>query len=248
MIPKVLHRIWLGSSAVPPGFSDATASWQKFFPDYELTLWRDRDMVNLGLPSLWFSAKTYAERADIARYLIMSMYGGIYADCDVVPRTRFDFLWCEDDTDVVFEEAPGRVMNGLFVSKPRSMVSRLASGLSVRSARRQSADAAPNVRTGPYVFSAAVSYARDIMPHGVRVHPPGFVHVRGAPEAYAVASAPFREPPAWTEVADHASLDGAAQLDLSEVWSEAMLVARLFPVRVRRRLRSWREELGPALR
>jgi hypothetical protein len=248
VIPKAVHRIWLGPASLPPSFSDATASWRKFFPDYELMLWRDKDMAELRLPSLWFSAQTYAERADIARYRIMSMYGGIYADCDVVPLTRFDFLWCQDDTDVVFEEAPARVMNGLFVCKPGSMVPRLASGLSARSARGQSADAAPNVRTGPYVFSAAVSYARDIMPHGIRVYPPGFVHVRGAPEAYAVASAPFREPPAWVEVADHAGSDGRSRLELSDFWSEAALLARLLPVRVRRRLRGWREEFGVASR
>ena len=75
-------------------------------------LWRDKDMAELRLPSLWSSAKTYAEQADVARYRIMSTYGGICADCDVVPLTRLDFLWCEDDSDIVFEESPGIVWNG----------------------------------------------------------------------------------------------------------------------------------------
>ena len=244
----MIHRIWLGPASPPQRFYDATASWQEFFPDYELVLWRDKDMAELRLPSLWSSAKTYAERADIARYRIMRMYGGIYADCDVVPLTRFDFLWCEEDSEIVFEESPGIVWNGLFVSVPGSIVPWLATSLSDRSARKQSAEAAPNVRTGPYVFSAAVSYARDISPHGIRVYPPGFVHVRGAPEAYAIASAPFRDPPDWAEVAHHAVPDGMVRLRPIDVWSEAMLLGRLFPVRVRRRLRGWRKQFGTASR
>ena len=103
------------------------------------------------------------------------------------------------------------------------------------------------MRTGPYVFSAAVSYARDISPHGIRVYPPGFVHVRGAPEAHAIASAPFRDPPDWAEVVHHAVPDGASQLQPIDVWSVAMLLARLFPVRVRRRLRGWRKQFGTAV-
>lgn len=111
MIPKTVHGIWLGPAPLPPIFSDATASWQELFPDYELVLWRDKDMAELQLPSFWSSARTYAEQADIARYRIMCMYGDIYADCDVVPLTRFDCLWCEDDSDIVFEESPGIVWN-----------------------------------------------------------------------------------------------------------------------------------------
>ena len=250
MIPKVVHRIWLGSASPPPIFSDATVAWQKFFSDYALILWRDKDMAELHLPSLWSSAKTYAEQADIARYNIMCLYGGVYADCDVVPLTRFDFLWCEDDSDIVFEESPGMVSNGLFVSKPGSIVSRLASGLSAINARTESPEAPPNIRTGPWVFSRAVSYARDISPHGIRVYPPGFVqHVGDAPEAYAIASSLFRDPPdGWAKVADHAVLDGTQRLRPLEVWSEAVFLARLFPARVRRRMRGWGKQFGTAFR
>lgn len=121
-------------------------------------------------------------------------------------------------------------------------MARLASVLSVRSAGKQSAEAAPNVRIGPYVFSAAVSYARDISPHGIRGYPPGFVHVRGAPAGHAIASAPFRDPPDWAEVADQSVAGGASRLQPIDVWSEAMLLTGLWPVRVRRQLRRWRSQ------
>jgi len=242
MAPKVIHRIWFGQAQPPPAFTAATCAWRDLFPDYELRLWTDDDIPRLALPYYWRLARTYAERADIARYHIMSHYGGIYADCDVVPLTRFDFLWSSSDSDVLFEEAPQLIWNGLFVTTPGSLVMTLAKGLSARSARLHSPDAAPNVRTGPYVFSAAASYARDIKPHGIRVYPPGFVHVRGQPQAHAIASAPFRDPPDWAKVADHVGTAPARPPWIS-LLPEAILLARIFPVRARRRLRAWREPL-----
>lgn len=75
MIPKVVHRISLGSASSPPRFSDAAVQWPKCFPDYELMLWHNKNMADLQLPSLWFSAKIYAEQADIARYWEQQLAG-----------------------------------------------------------------------------------------------------------------------------------------------------------------------------
>ena len=88
------------------------------------------------------------------------------------------------------------------------------------------------------------------MPHGIRVYRPGFVHMRGAPEAYAIASAPFRDPPDWAGVAHYVVPDGTSRLQPMEVWSEVILLARSFPVRVRRQrgLRGWRKQFGTASR
>jgi hypothetical protein len=38
-------------------------------------LWHNKNMADLQLPSLWFSAKIYAEQADIARYWEQQLAG-----------------------------------------------------------------------------------------------------------------------------------------------------------------------------
>ena len=178
MIPKVIHRIWIGA-AEPPDLEAMTRSWRTHFPDYRLEWWTGERLADLGMPVHWHRAHTYAEKADIARYLLLHRFGGIYADCDVRPLQRFDHLWEDTDSLVAFQESSDLVWNGLIIASVGARVLALSSRLADRSARRHAPTAAPNVRTGPFIFTAAIDYERFIDPRGIRVYPPGFAHVRG---------------------------------------------------------------------
>jgi hypothetical protein len=193
----VIHRIWLGSP-LPAEAAELGECWQARFPDYRLELWTDGRLAALGMPPHFYRARTFAERADIARYLLLRRFGGIYADCDAEPLRRFDDLWTDDGSDfVAFHESPELVWNGLIAAAPGHRVLRYAGALAARSARRHAPEAAPNVRTGPFVFTAAVDYAVSAGVGGMRVLPVDFVHVRGERSADAVVSSPFRDPPSW---------------------------------------------------
>lgn len=82
MIPKKIHQIWLGPFDPPFKW---TKTWSKFCEKYgwDYKLWRedDLDLVN---QKQFDDAKSYQEKADIARYEIILKHGGLYIDCDMV--------------------------------------------------------------------------------------------------------------------------------------------------------------------
>ena len=197
-ITKRVHRIWLGSD-LPAEFAEHTEAWDRLFPDYPLETWTESALIQLGMPEPFFVGRTYAERSDVARYVVLHRFGGIYADCDVLPLTRFDYLWSPSDSLICFQESEDLIWNGLFASAPGHPALSLITKLAVRSAQRHDAGDAPNVRTGPFVFTAGVDYQRTIDPSGIRVYPVGFAHVRDPRREFAVVSSPFRDPPSWAE-------------------------------------------------
>lgn len=87
-VPRILHQIWLGSLALPP----ATAAWAAVSTAQDLTyrLWREADLAEQGFdrhPSFkaMLDRGDYPGAVDVARYLILQRFGGIYLDCDWYP-------------------------------------------------------------------------------------------------------------------------------------------------------------------
>ncbi|KAJ3308121.1 hypothetical protein HDU76_004118 [Blyttiomyces sp. JEL0837] len=87
-IPKIIHQSWK-TKKVHPAFRNWPESWKEKNEGWEYKLWTDpenRKMVEEKFP--WF-LDTYAKlpkeimRADVARYLYMYEYGGVYADLDM---------------------------------------------------------------------------------------------------------------------------------------------------------------------
>jgi mannosyltransferase OCH1-like enzyme len=85
MIPKVLHKIWIGSNK--PNF-DFTESWKLTMPTYRITYWHDDN-----IESEFGNDKTYSYLkqhygptmiSDYVRLCILKKYGGVYADLDVM--------------------------------------------------------------------------------------------------------------------------------------------------------------------
>ncbi|NJN57659.1 MAG: hypothetical protein HC879_09235 [Leptolyngbyaceae cyanobacterium SL_5_9] len=83
MIPKIIHRIWIGNSEMPPEFQKFWKTWKYFHPGWEFFDWDDSNIQNLSLYPLITQVKVPAAAADIARYELLYRYGGIYVDCDL---------------------------------------------------------------------------------------------------------------------------------------------------------------------
>lgn len=228
MIPKRLHRIWLGSD-VPIVHERTWQQWRELFPDYELTTWTETELCDLGMPDYFYRAQTYAERADIARLRIINLCGGIYTDCDMEPLARFDYLWTSHDRLITFEERSRLICNGLFAAAPGALS--FVADFVERNSRRNAADAAPNVRTGPFAFTAAIDYLSFIDPRGIRVYPPSFLDLDGTSRT-AVIRTILQASPVWAkadpepEAASRTSTFGNILFDL-----------RLVPLRLRRYVR-----------
>jgi len=86
-IPKILHQTWK-SEMIPPPFEKYVNSWKSHHPMWLHILWTDemsRSFVASYFPDLidiYDSYETNIQRVDVARYLILYHYGGVYIDMD----------------------------------------------------------------------------------------------------------------------------------------------------------------------
>lgn len=87
-VPKILHQIWIGDRQVPV----STEAWAAHAVNHHLDyrLWREADLKAEGILSHPVFARMLADgdypgAVDVARYIILHRFGGIYLDCDFYP-------------------------------------------------------------------------------------------------------------------------------------------------------------------
>ena len=89
-VPKTLHQIWIGPCEPPWKYLD---SWSRDYitanPHYCHKLWRDDEieglmLSNIALSEIYSAEEQWCGKADIARYYILYLFGGIYIDADSV--------------------------------------------------------------------------------------------------------------------------------------------------------------------
>lgn len=117
MIPKIIHQIWIGNKEPPYQYLD---TWKKYclkYPGYQYQLWKETEIDQLWkkvpkfLYQIYQMEKEYCGKADIARLVILYLFGGIYLDADTVSLMKsFDDLINED-----------KCPNGFFVGKEPKM-------------------------------------------------------------------------------------------------------------------------------
>jgi Glycosyltransferase sugar-binding region containing DXD motif len=92
-IPRILHRVWLGSRQLPEEQQAFGASWAAHHPSWEHRLWGDDDLAWLGIDSAAFErAPDASTRSDIVRHHVLARLGGVYADTDVECLRPLDSL------------------------------------------------------------------------------------------------------------------------------------------------------------
>lgn len=84
-IPHVIHYCWFGGKPLPKSAQKCIASWQKFFPEYEIRRW---DETNFDIQMMAYTREAYsvgkfAYVSDVARFWVLYHYGGLYFDTDV---------------------------------------------------------------------------------------------------------------------------------------------------------------------
>ena len=112
MIPKVVHYCWFGGNQLPDDAKKCIESWRKFFPEYEIKEWNERnfDVNCCDYVKEAYAAQKWAFVSDYARFWILYHEGGLYFDTDVeVIKDMSDiiakgaFMGCETDN----KYAPG---------------------------------------------------------------------------------------------------------------------------------------------
>ncbi|MDO8420915.1 MAG: glycosyltransferase [Parvibaculum sp.] len=94
-IPKIIHQLWK-SEDLPARYQALAASWRQRHPNWEYCLWTDktiRTFVAGHFPDFLATFDGYKDnicRADTGRYMILSHFGGLYADLDTECLQPFD--------------------------------------------------------------------------------------------------------------------------------------------------------------
>lgn len=91
---KIIHYFWFGGNPLPETVRRCIASWEKFFPDFEVKRWDESNFdirCNLYVRQA-YEAKKWAFVSDYARFKILEEYGGLYFDTDVEVIRPFDGL------------------------------------------------------------------------------------------------------------------------------------------------------------
>lgn len=123
-IPKIIHQTWK-DVFIPHWLAKYVATWIHLNPDWEYIFWSDNDLDLLIAEEFPFLVSSYSSlplkimKVDLARYCIMSKYGGVYADIDfecyrplgnILAKHQLTFSW----------EWPGAVKPGL-IGKGRDL-------------------------------------------------------------------------------------------------------------------------------
>lgn len=107
MIPKLVHRVWLGPHA-PPAEHDYAAAWAATNPGWQLLTWTDQTVPNLFplvTQAEYDDAPTYVHRADLILPEAVYRHGGVAVGYDIEPLRPLDTFiggydcWCTPDAD-----------------------------------------------------------------------------------------------------------------------------------------------------
>jgi hypothetical protein len=108
-IPKTIHQSWK-TAEVPERWRPLQRSWPERHPSWEYRFWTDRDNRALiaehypDLLELYDSYRLDICRAELARYMVLRKFGGLYVDLDFEALRPVDPLL--DDSELVFATEP----------------------------------------------------------------------------------------------------------------------------------------------
>jgi hypothetical protein len=112
MIPRLIHRLWLGPKPMPERYVEYGQQWADMNPGWTVTDWNqdtlpvdwlrnanvwDRIETEGVNPGAWMpqDQAVAVQRADVAGYEIVYTHGGIYLNCDIQPVRPLE-PWIDD--------------------------------------------------------------------------------------------------------------------------------------------------------
>jgi mannosyltransferase OCH1-like enzyme len=117
VIPRIIHRIWLGPEPMPAQFEHYGETWRAHNPGWEMRLWTDDRLSTLRRPLALDRARRPGERANVLRYELLRELGGVYVDTDVECLRSIEPL-LEGVRAFAGYERPGEVGNAILGGVP----------------------------------------------------------------------------------------------------------------------------------
>lgn len=95
---KIIHQTWKSEKTLPLQFQEWSQTWKSNHPQWKYQFWDDYALDGFvqhnhsQLWSLYAGLKQRIQQVDVARYLILETYGGLYVDMDFECRQPVDSL------------------------------------------------------------------------------------------------------------------------------------------------------------
>lgn len=113
MIPKKIHRLWLGPNPMPDKYVRYGEQFKEMNPDWEYIDWNTDNLPDIINADIWENIGNMpkssitmdpqraiaVQRADVLGYEIIYKHGGIYFNCDIEPLRPMDELIAETGDD-----------------------------------------------------------------------------------------------------------------------------------------------------
>ena len=117
-IPNIIHYSWFGGKEKSKFIKDCIATWQRFFPEYEIKEWNENnfDLNRHHFAREAYEAKKYAFVSDYVRVYVIYHYGGIYFDTDIEVKRNFSDKLLGAKFVIAFE-LPNSLMTGFFAAE-----------------------------------------------------------------------------------------------------------------------------------
>ena len=92
VVPRILHRVRLGTDVLPPEATYYELLWKQLHPGWEHVTWTMTNLPPLVNRDLFYASENTGHRADVLRLEVLHRYGGVYTDIDVLPQKPLDPL------------------------------------------------------------------------------------------------------------------------------------------------------------
>jgi len=121
MIPKTIHQIWFqGEDKIPPHLKEYHKTWVELNPNYEVLVWDEIKIDNLltafpdkKIVEMYKNYKYMIQKIDLAKYIILYMYGGTYIDMDMKCLKSLDSV-IKDDSEIIVSNMPANFFHRVF--------------------------------------------------------------------------------------------------------------------------------------
>lgn len=158
LIPRRFHWIWFGPWPLPEKHSVWREDWLRRHPGWEGTLWTEVNLPPLVNADQFHRARSLAQKADIARYEIIHLHGGIYLDTDMECMTNLEPVLAGLSAFAAWDE-PEEIGTAIFGATTRhpwlaSVIDRLPHAMAARGGILK--------ETGPGLFTAVTRTRSDV--------------------------------------------------------------------------------------
>ena len=108
-IPKIIHQTWKNTN-LPDNYKKWSNTWKTKNKDWKYMFWSDDDLRNLvvtdypELLEIYDGFNKHIKRVDMARYLFLKKYGGLYVDMDFECLKPIDKLLENHDCVIGWED------------------------------------------------------------------------------------------------------------------------------------------------